>query len=69
MLKVIVNAVNVVTACYVVYLIGGTVYEMGKAAGRKEAATEYIPNGSTDENGNPAYKVVDGVLYMRVDKK
>lgn len=69
MLKVIVKTVNVVTACYVVYIIGGTIYGMGKEAGKKEAATESIPVGATDENGNPAYKIIDGVLYRRVDKK
>ena len=69
MLKVIVNTINVVTACYVVYLVGGTIYEIGKEAGKKEAASESIPVGATDENGNPAYKIVDGVLYKRVDKK
>lgn len=69
MLKVIVKTIDIVTACYVVYLIGGTVYEMGKEAGKKEAATESIPIGTTDENGNPEFKIVDGVLYKRVDKK
>lgn len=69
MLKVIVKTINVVTACYVVYLIGGAVYGMGKEAGKKEAAAETIPVGTPDENGNPAYKIVDGVLYKRVDKK
>lgn len=69
MLKVIVKTINVVTACYVVYLIGGTVYTMGKEAGKKEAVTEAIPVGTPDDNGNPEYKIVDGVLYKRVDKK
>lgn len=69
MLKVIVKTINVVTAVYVVYLIGGTVYAMGKEAGKKEAAPETVPVGTPDENGNPAYKIVDGVLYKRVDKK
>ena len=69
MLKVIVKTINVVTACYVVYVIVGTIYGMGKEAGKKEAAAEAIPVGTPDENGNPAYKIVDGVLYKRVDKK
>lgn len=68
MLKVIIKTINVVTAVYVVYLIGGAVYAMGKEAGKNEAA-ETIPVGTPDENGNPAYKIVDGVLYRRVDKK
>ena len=69
MLKVLVKTINVVTACYVTYIVGSTIYTMGKEAGKKEAATEAIPSGASDENGNPAYKVVDGVLYMRVDRK
>ena len=68
MLKVIVKTINVVTACYVVYLIGGTVYAMGKEAGKKEAVVD-SQVGTPDENGNPEYKIVDGVLYKRVDKK
>lgn len=69
MLKVIVKTINVATACYVVYLVGGAVYAMGKEAGKKEAATEAIPFGTPDKNGNPAYKIIDGVLYKRVDKE
>lgn len=69
MLKVIVKTVNAITAVYVMYIVGNTIYVMGKEAGKKEAADETIPFGSTDENGNPAYKVIDGVLYRRVDKK
>lgn len=68
MLKLIVKTINVVTACYVVYLVGGTVYAMGKEAGKKEAA-EAIPVGTPDEHDNPTYKIVDGVVYRRVDKK
>ena len=69
MLKVIVKGINFVAAVYVVYLIGGAVYEMGKSAGKKETADESVPSGAPDENGNPAYKIVDGVLYKRVTKK
>lgn len=68
MLKVIANTINVMAACYVVYLIGGAVYEMGKEAGKKETITESVPVGTPDENDNPAYTVVDGVVYKRVDK-
>lgn len=69
MLKVIVKTVDVCAAVYFTYIIGSTVYEMGKEAGKKEAATEAIPVGAIDENGNPMYKIIDGVLYKRVDKK
>ena len=68
MLKVIAKTINVVAAAYVVYLIGGAVYEMGKEAGKKETATESVPVGTPDENNNPDYKIVDGVVYKRVDK-
>jgi hypothetical protein len=67
MLKVIVKTINVVTACYVVYLVGGAVYEMGKAAGKKENAAESVPVGAPDEaNNNPDYKIIDGAMYKRV---
>ena len=70
MLRTIVKVINVGTAVYFSYIVGSAIYEMGKEAGKKEAASEAIPVvGVPDENGNPAYKVVDGVLYMRVDKK
>lgn len=68
MLKVIVKTVNVITAAYVVYVIVGTVYGMGKEAGKKEIAAESIPMGSPDENGNPEYTIINGVVYKRVDK-
>ena len=70
MLKVIVKTVDVCAAVYFTYIIGSTIYEMGKEAGKKESATETIPVGGViDENGNPMYKIIDGVLYKRVDKK
>lgn len=68
MLKVIVKTINVVTAVYVVYVVVGTVYGMGKEAGKREITAESIPTGSPDENGNPEYKVINGVVYKRVDK-
>ncbi len=66
MLRVIVKTINVVTACYVVYLVGGAIYEFGKDAGKKELASEFIEQSSS--NDNPSFKIIDGVLYKRVDK-
>jgi len=70
MLKVIVNTINVITAGYVIYLVGATVYEMGKESGKREAAGRIVDSivGDADEHGNPAFRYIDGCLYKRVDK-
>ena len=68
MLKVIVKTINTITAVYVMYIVGSTIYTMGKEAGKKETA-EIIPFSSTGTpDDNSAYRIVDNILYKRVDK-
>ncbi len=68
MLNVIVKTVNVVTAGYVMYLVGGMIYELGKESVRKEMTSPSQTSfGQVDANGNPEYIVIDGAVYRRVD--
>lgn len=70
MVSVIVKTVNVITAGYVLYIIGGMVYELGRQSALKETtATPQTSFGSIDSNGNPEYVVIDGQVYHRVDSQ
>ena len=68
MLNVIVKTVNVVTAGYVLYIIGGMIYELGKESIRREMTNpSQTTFGQVDANGNSEYIVIDGQVYRRVD--
>jgi len=68
MLNVIVKTVNVVTAGYVLYIIGGMIYELGRESVRKEMTSpSQTTFGQVDANGNSEYIVIDGQVYRRVD--
>jgi len=68
MLNVIVKTVNVVTAGYVLYIIGGMIYELGKESVRKEMTNpSQTAFGRVDNDGHSEYIVIDGQVYRRVD--
>ena len=68
MLNVIVKTVNVVTAGYVVYIIGSVIYELGKESIRREMTSpSQTAFGSVDNDGHSEYIVIDGQVYRRVD--
>lgn len=67
MLKVLATTINVIAAGYVIYMIGGAVYEKGREDGQKILDEDF--KLVTDGDGNPKVRMIDGVMYIEVVKK